>query len=116
MTWNLSNRRKHQRSDVNLPCRLTIGHSDFTGQDDIKGVIFNISRGDAAIRFTLSMTNPPPVGTPVNLYINGVGDFPSKVMRGYADGFAVAFGQQKTWDKQLIDKLDRLLLNDTDGE
>ena len=111
MTEDLLNRREHQRVDVNQPCHLTIGHSDFTGKDDIKGIIFNISKGDAAIRFTLHMANPPPIGTPVNVYIDGVGDFPSKVMRSYADGFAVAFGHYKTWGKQLVDKLDRLLAN-----
>ena len=116
MTRNLLNRRRYQRVNVNLPCRLTIGHSNFTGQDDIKATIINISKGDAGVRFTLSTTNPPPVGTPVNLYIDGVGDFPSKVMRIYADGFAIAFGSRKTWGKQLIHELDRLLQNNTDGE
>ncbi|MCH7944167.1 MAG: PilZ domain-containing protein [Proteobacteria bacterium] len=114
MTDYSSDRRRHRRFTVNQPCRLTIGRSFFRGQGDVKGLITNISKGGAAVRFGLQMAKPPPVGTPVNIYIGGVGDFPCKVMRCYADGFAVAFKPRKTWDKQLIEKLDRLLPEDDD--
>ena len=116
MTGNMVEKREHRRFDVNQPCRVTIGHGFFGGKRDIKGLIFNISMGGAAIRFAVRMAKPPPVGTPVNLYIGGVGDFPSRVMRCYADGFAVAFRPRKTWDKQLVDRLDRLLPQDSDGQ
>ncbi len=116
MTDKPLERRKHRRFNVNQPCRVTIGPGRFKGRDGIDSVIVNISKGDAAIRFGLQMAKPPEVGTPVNLYIGGVGDFPGKVMRCYADGFAVAFRPLKTWDKQLVEKLDRLLPDESDGE
>ena len=115
MTEILSDRRKHRRFDLDIVCRVTIGRS-FGGSREIKGLITSISKGGAAIRFSLQMENPPKVGTPVIVYIAGVGDFPSKVMRCYADSFAIAFKARKTWDKHLIEKLDRLLPDDGDGE
>ena len=69
----------------------------------------NYSSGGEAIRFGPHLEKPPPKGTPVNLYIGGIGDFPSKVMRTYEDGFAVAFRPHQTWDRQLVAKLDDLL-------
>ncbi len=91
-------RREHRRFDVDQPCRVTIGRGYFSGRSEVKGLITNISKGGAAIRFALAMAEPPAVGTLVNVYIVGIGDFPSKVMRRYADGFAVAFKPLKTWD------------------
>ncbi len=114
MTDNPSDRRRHQRYDVKQPCRVTVGRSMFGGRDNVKGLITNVSIGGVAIRFGLQMANPPPVGTPVNLYIIGVGDFPSKVLRCYAGGFAVAFRPHKTWDQQLVDKLKALLPEESD--
>ena len=116
MIDNSTDRRVHRRFEIYQPCRVTIGHGYFSSGGNIEGLITNISKGGAAIRFVLQMANPPPVGTPVNLYIAGVGDFPSKVMRCYDDSFAIAFKARKTWDKQLVEKLDRLLLDDSDGE
>ena len=116
MTDPAQDRRKHQRFEVYQPCRVTIGAGYFSGGSNIKGLITNVSKGGAAIRFVLKMSDPPPVGTPVNVYIAGVGDFPSKVMRCFADSFAIAFRPRKTWDKQLVDKLDRLLPDDDGGE
>ena len=77
MTENPSDRRVHQRFEVYQPCRVTIGQGYFSSGDNIKGMITNASKGGAAIRFVLKMEQPPPVGTPVNVYIAGVGDFPS---------------------------------------
>ena len=116
MIKNPTDRRAHRRFEIYQPCRVTIGHGYFSGGGNIKGLITNISKGGAAIRFVLKMENPPPVGTPVNVYIAGVGDFPSKVMRCYADSFAIAFKARKTWDKQLVEKLDRLLPDNGDAE
>ena len=116
MIENSTGRRDHQSFKIYQPCRVTIGHGYFSGSGNIKGLITNISKGGAAIRFVLKMAKPPPVGTPVNVYIAGVGDFPSKVMRCYDDSFAIAFRPRKTWDKQLVEKLDRLLPDDSDGE
>ena len=95
---------------------MTIGQGQFTGHGKMNGLIVNISMGGAAIRFALYMEKPPANGTTINLYIRGVGDFPSRVMRSYDNGFAVAFRPRKTWDKQLIEKLERLLLDDEGGE
>ncbi len=114
MTGKPSERRKHGRYDVDQPCRVTIGHGPFRGRGGIDSVIANISMGGVAIRFGLLMANPPSVGTPVNLYIGGVGDFPGKVMRCYDGGFAIAFRPLKTWDKQLVEKLERLLPDESD--
>ena len=116
MIDNPTDRRNHQRFEIYQPCRVTIGHGYFSGGGNIKGLITNISKGGAAIRFVLKMAKPPPVGTPVNVYIAGVGDFPSKVMRCYADSFAIAFKARKTWDKQLVEKLDRLMQDNGDGK
>ncbi len=116
MIDNPTDRRVHQRFEIYQPCRVTIGHGYFSGGSNIEGLITNISKGGAAIRFVLKMAKPPPVGTPVNVYIAGVGDFPSKVMRCYADSFAIAFKARKTWDKHLVEKLDRLLPDYGDGE
>ncbi len=114
MTVNPSERREHRRYSLEQVCRVTIGSGFFGGGGEVKGLITSISKGGAAIRFSLYMENPPRVGTPVNVYIAGVGDFPSKVMRSFANGFAIAFQPRKTWDKQLIEKLDRLLPDDDD--
>ena len=81
----------------------------------MNGLIFNISMGGAAIRFALYMEKPPAIGTTINLYIRGVGDFPSRIMRIYENGFAVAFRPRKTWDKHLLEKLESILPDD-DGE
>lgn len=113
MTEILSDRRKHRRFDLDIVCRVTIGRS-FGGSREIKGLITSISKGGAAIRFSLQMENPPKVGTPVIVYIAGVGDFPSKVMRSFGNGFSIAFRPLKTLDMQLLDKLDRLLPDDDD--
>ena len=83
---------------------------------DKKAIIVNISRGGLALRFGLQLDNPPPVGTTVNIYISGVGDFPSKVMRCYQNGFAVVFRPFKTWDKQLVEKLNHMLKPHDDVE
>ena len=109
MTDYPSDRRKHRRFEVHEYCRVTIGQRSFRKQGDMKGLIVNISRGGAAIRFGLHLEKPPPKGTSVNLYIGGIGDFPSKVMRTYENGFAVAFRPDRTWDTQLVAKLDTLL-------
>ena len=114
MTEIESDRRGHRRIDVNQPCRVTVGRRFFSHKSGTKGLITNVSIGGAAIRFGLQMADPPPVGTPVNLYIIGVGDFPSKVLRCYAGGFAVAFRPHKTWDQQLVDKLKALLAEESD--
>ena len=111
-----SDRRKHQRFSVKQPCRVTVGRSMFGGRGDVKGLITDISMGGAAIRFGLAIEKPPPIGTPVNLYIAGIGDFPSKVLRCYEGGFAVAFRPRKTWDRQLVDKLKKLLPEESEGE
>ena len=115
MTGYSSDRRKHRRFDLEIVCRVTIGRR-FGGSREIKGLITSISKGGAAVRFSLQMENPPPVGTPVIVYIAGVGDFPSKVMRSFANNFAIAFQPRKTWDRQLLEKLDRLLPEDDDEE
>ncbi len=114
MTVNPSERREHRRYTLEQVCRVTSGSGFFGGGGEVKGLITSISKGGAAIRFSLYMEKPPPVGTPVNVYIAGVGDFSSKVMRSFANGFSIAFQQRKTWDKQLLDKLDRLLPDDDD--
>ncbi len=116
MTGYPLDKRKHRRFIVNQPCRVTIGHRAFRNKENLKGLIVNISRGGAAIRFGLQLEKPPPKGTPVNLYIGGIGDFPSKVMRTYENGFAVAFRPDRTWDTQLIIKLDALLEKYDDAE
>ena len=114
MTGQPSDRRRHRRYNLELVCRVTVGRGFFGGGGEVKGLITSISKGGAAIRFSLYMEKPPPVGTPVNVYIAGVGDFSSKVMRSFANGFAIAFQPRKTWDQQLIEKLDRLLPEDDD--
>ena len=116
MTDYSSEKREHRRYEVDQPCQVTIGHGQFKGQGKINGLITNISMGGAAIRFALYMEKPPANGTSINLYIRGIGDFPSRVMRSYENGFAVAFRPRKTWDKQLIEKLERLLPDDDNGE
>ncbi len=116
MTGHPSERREHRRYDVEQPCYVTIGHGQFTGQGKINGLITNISMGGAAIRFALYMEKPPANGTTINLYIRGVGDFPSRVMRSYENGFAVAFRPRKTWDKHLIEKLESILPSGEGGE
>ena len=116
MTDNQSDRRKHHRYNVEQPCRVTVGRSMFGGKNDVKGLITDISMGGAAIRFGIQLENPPKVGTPINLYIAGIGDFPSKVLRRFVGGFAVAFRPRKTWDKQLVEKLEALLPEDRDVE
>ena len=115
MTGHFPERREHRRYDVDLPCHVTIGHGQFSGQGKINGLITNISMGGAAIRFALYMEEPPKVGITINLYISGVGDFPSRVMRAYDHGFAVAFRPRKTWDKQLVEKLEAILPNDEES-
>ncbi len=116
MTDYSSEKRAHRRYEVNQPCQVTIGHGQFQGQGRLNGVIMNISMGGAAIRFALYMEKPPAIGATISLYIRGVGDFPSRVLRTYDNGFAVAFRPRKTWDKQLIEKLERLLPDDGGGE
>ncbi len=102
-------RRRHQRIDVNEPCRLTVGKRSHSSKHGLKSQIVNISVGGVAIRFGVALDKPPAIGTPVNLYISGIGDFPSKVMRVYEGGIALAFRPLRAWDQKLIDKLDQLL-------
>ena len=114
MAGHPSERRVHRRYDVDQPCHVSTGHSQSQGQ--LNGLIYNISMGGAAIRFAVFMEKPPAIGAPINLYIRGIGDFPSRVLRTYDNGFAVAFRPRRTWDKQLIEKLERLLPDDGGGE
>ena len=116
MTGRPSERRQHRRYDVDQPCYVTIGHGQFRGQGRINGLITNISMGGAAIRFSVFMEKPPANGTTINRYIRGVGDFPSRVMRSYDNGFAVAFQPRRTWDKHLVEKLESILPDDEGGE
>ncbi len=116
MTGHPTEQRKHRRYDVDLPCHVTIGHGPSSSQGRMNGLILNISMGGAAIRFALYMEKPPAIGATISLYIRGVGDFPSRVLRTYDNGFAVAFRPRRTWDKHLLEKLERLLPDDSDGE
>ncbi len=109
MTQNWEERRRHRRIDVNVPCRLTVGDRHHSRSGGLKSLIFNISMGGAAIRFAVALDKPPAIGTPVNLYIGGIGDFPSRVMRVYEGGIALAFKPLKSWDRQLVGKLENLL-------
>ena len=116
MATNRAEKRAHRRIDVNETCRITIGKRTHSGRDGVKSQIVNISLGGAAIRFGMVMDKPPRVGTPVNIYISGIGDFPSKVMRVYEGGFAIAFRPLKSWDQHLVKKLELMLGKYTDGE
>ncbi len=108
--------RRHQRIDVSEPCRITVGNRQHSRGGGEKSQIVNVSMGGAAILFIVTLDNPPAIGTPVNLYIAGIGDFPSKVMRVYDGGIALAFRPLKSWDRQLVDKLSLLLRKYDDEE
>ena len=95
--------RHHLRCTVYEPCTATVEGKEYPG------AVVDMSVGGAAIRIEVQLDVQPGAGTPILLFIEGIGRLRTQVVRPLLDGVAVEFGIDPLKEHQVVTALERVL-------
>ncbi len=89
-------KRGHVRHTVHEPCRAIVEGREYPG------AVVNMSLSGGRIELDVELEAQPAAGKPVMLYVERIGQIPTKVVRTLIDGIAVEFTIDKDKDRRLV--------------